>query len=156
VGEWLASTRKEADVRKLAPLGGIAVLALVMTAVALAAPKGMGWSAKLNAMQEVPKQAVKAPNGKGVFHGTLNGSTLTWTLSFSGLSGAATAAHIHIGAMGKAGNVVVPLCAPCKQMTHGTAKLSKAVMKDASKHLLYVNVHTAKNPAGEIRGQVAP
>jgi hypothetical protein len=156
VGERFTSTRKEEDVRKLAPLGAIAVLALVITGVALAAPKSMGWSAKLDAMQEVPKQAVAAPNGKGSFHGTLHGNTLTWTLSFSGLSGAATAAHIHLGAMGKAGNVVVPLCAPCKGTTRGTAKLSKAVVKDASKHLLYVNVHTAKNPAGEIRGQVAP
>ncbi len=142
--------------RKLAPLGAIAVLALVMTAVALAAPKGMGWSAKLDAMQEVPAQAVHAPNGKGSFHGTLRGTKLTWTLSFSGLSGPATAAHIHVGAMGKAGNVVVALCAPCKAMNRGTATLSKAVMKDATKHRLYVNVHTAKNPAGEIRGQVAP
>jgi hypothetical protein len=140
VGERLASTRKEEDVRKLVPLGAIAVLALVVTAVALAAPKSM----------------VHAPKGKGTFHGTLQGNKLTWTLSFSGLSGAATAAHIHVGAMGKAGNVVVALCGPCTAMSHGTAKLSKAVMKDASKHLLYVNVHTAKNPAGEIRGQVAP
>ena len=140
--------------RKLAPLGVIAALALVVTAVALAAPKSMGWSAKLNAMQEVPAQAVHAPKGKGTFHGTLKGNKLTWTLSFSGLSGAATAAHIHVGAMGKAGNVVVALCGPCTPMSHGTAKLSKAVMKDASKHLLYVNVHTAKNPAGEIRGQL--
>jgi hypothetical protein len=156
VGEGLTSTRKEEDVRKLATLGGIAALALVMTAVALAAPKSMGWSAKLDAMQEIPKQAVHAPNGKGTFHGTLKGNTLTWTLSFSGLSGPATAAHIHMGAMGKAGNVAVALCAPCKAMNHGSAKLTKAVLKQASKHLLYVNVHTAKNPAGEIRGQIAP
>jgi hypothetical protein len=143
-------------VRKLAAVVGATVVALVVTAVALAAPKGMGWSAKLDAMQEVPKQAVAAPNGKGTFHATLEGKTLKWTLSFSGLSGAATAAHIHMGAMGKAGNVVVALCAPCKKTTSGSAKLSNAVVKAASKHLLYVNVHTKKNPAGEIRGQVAP
>ena len=95
--------------RKLVPLGAIAALALVVTAVALATPKSMGWSAKLDAMQEVPAQAVHAANGKGTFHGTLHGNKLTWTLSISGLSGAATAAHIHLGAMGKAGNVVVAL-----------------------------------------------
>jgi|GEM_PF-2954572 hypothetical protein len=36
----------------------------------------------------------------------------------------------------------------------GTATISAALMKDFTKHLLYVNVHTAKNPAGEIRGQL--
>jgi hypothetical protein len=37
----------------------------------------------------------------------------------------------------------------------GKAKVTAAVIKDLGKHLLYVNVHTAKNPAGEIRGQVS-
>jgi len=143
-------------VRKLAPLFVVAVASLVLSMTALAAPKGMGWSAKLDAMQEVPAQVVKAPNGKGTFHATLKGSTLKWTLTFSGLSGPATAAHIHMGAMGKAGNVVVPLCGPCKAKQSGSAKVSKAVVKAAGKHLLYVNVHTAKNPNGEIRGQIAP
>jgi hypothetical protein len=36
----------------------------------------------------------------------------------------------------------------------GTAKISAALKKDFTKHLLYVNVHTTKNPAGEIRGQL--
>jgi hypothetical protein len=142
-------------VKKVVLLGAVA-LALVMTTVAFAAPRSMGWSAKLDAMQEVPAQTVAAPNGKGTFHATLKGKTLKWTLSFSRLSGAATAAHIHMGAMGKAGNVVVALCGPCKAMNSGSAKVSAAVVKAARKHLLYVNVHTAKNPAGEIRGQIAP
>ena len=142
--------------KKLAPLAGLVVMALVLAVAALAAPKGMGWSAKLTAAQEIPKQVVKVPNAKGAFHATLSGSTLKWTLTYSGLSGKATAAHIHMAAMGKSGNVVVPLCAPCKSGQSGTAKLTKAVQKAAAKHLLYVNVHTAKNPNGEIRGQIAP
>jgi hypothetical protein len=36
----------------------------------------------------------------------------------------------------------------------GTATLSAALIKAFGKHLLYVNVHTAKNPNGEIRGQL--
>jgi hypothetical protein len=37
----------------------------------------------------------------------------------------------------------------------GTATISTVALNDFKKHLLYVNVHTAKNPNGEIRGQLA-
>jgi len=134
-----------------------AVCALAVTALAGAASKAT-WTAALTARQEVPKQVVKAPRAHGLFKGTLNGSKLTWKLTYSHLTGAATAAHIHMGAMGTAGNVVVPLCgaAPvCKSGVGGTVTLTSAMMSAFQKHLLYVNVHTAKNPNGEIRGQVS-
>jgi hypothetical protein len=57
--------------------------------------------------------------------------------------------------MGKAGNVVIPLCAPCKSGVHGKATLSASLKRALAHHKLYVNVHTAKNPNGEIRGQLA-
>jgi hypothetical protein len=142
-------------VRKLAPFALVVATALVLTAVSLGASRGMGWSATLTAAQEIPKQVVKTPAAKGAFHATLSGKTLTWKLTFSHLSGPALQAHIHLGAMGKSGNVLVPLCAPCKNGQTGKAKVTAAVIKDLGKHLLYVNVHTAKNPAGEIRGQVS-
>jgi CHRD domain len=143
--------------KKVTPLALVAVVALALVAVAGAAPRGMGWSAKLDAMQEIPKQAVHVPNAKGSFHATLTGTTLKWKLTYSGLSGPALAAHIHMAAMGKSGNVVVALCGPCKAGgVSGSAKVSKAVIKAADKHLLYVNVHTKKNPNGEIRGQITP
>ncbi len=142
--------------KKTALFAVAGLAALVVTAVALAAPQGMGWSAKLTVAQEVPKQVVSNMKAKGSFHATLTGNTLKWKLTYSGLTGPATAAHIHLGAMGKAGNVVVPLCGPCKSGVSGSAKLTKALETAATKHKLYVNVHTAKNPNGEIRGQVAP
>ena len=141
--------------RKLAPFALVVATALVLTAVSFGASRGMGWSATLTAAQEIPKQVVKTPAAKGAFHATLSGKTLTWKLTFSHLSGPALQAHIHLGAMGKSGNVLVPLCAPCKNGQAGKAKVTAAVIKDLGKHLLYVNVHTAKNPAGEIRGQVS-
>jgi CHRD domain len=134
-----------------------AVAALALTALSSAGTRGvMGVSAKLTAAQEVPKQVVVNTKGTGLFAASLRGKKLTWKLTFSGLTGPATAAHIHLGAMGKAGNVVVVLCAStCKSGKTGTAMLSTALVSALSKHLLYVNVHTAKNPAGEIRGQLA-
>jgi CHRD domain len=141
-------------VRKLAPLALAALATLVFAAYSIAAPSSMGWSAKLTAAQEVPKQVVKMPGAHGSFTAALHGKKLAWKLTFAGLSGPATAAHIHMAAMGKSGNVVVPLCTPCKSPVSGTATLTSAVINAFGKHLLYVNVHTKKNPAGEIRGQL--
>lgn len=111
--------------------------------------------AKLTAKQEVPAQVVKDTKAKGLFTGKLVGRKLTWKLTFSGLTGKATAAHIHMGAMGKAGNVVISLCTSCRSGVHGKATLTAALTKALGHHKLYVNVHTAKNPNGEIRGQLA-
>jgi hypothetical protein len=80
---------------------------------------------------------------------------LKWKLTFAKLTGPASAAHIHMAAKGKAGAVVVPLCGPCTSAVTGTATITPALLAAFNKHLLYVNVHTAKNPNGEIRGQLA-
>jgi hypothetical protein len=108
--------------------------------------------ASLNARQEVPKQAVKAPAATGSFTGTLTGRKLTWSLTFRGLTGRALAAHIHLGRPGKAGPVAVPLCGPCTPGAKGKATLTAAQVKAVLGGGTYVNVHTAKNPNGEIRG----
>ena len=132
-----------------------AVCTLVLAALSLAAAQKTVWTAALTSGQEVPKQVVKTPAAHGLFKATLSGTTLKWKLTFAKLSGPATAAHLHKAAKGKAGNVVVPLCSPCTSGVTGTATLTPALLSAFKKHLLYVNVHTAKNPAGEIRGQLA-
>ena len=116
-------------------------------------------SAALNARQEIPKQVVKAPNATGSFSGTYvehgRSSTLKWKLTYAHLTGAATAAHIHLGKPGVAGNVIVSLCAAnCHSGMTGTAKLSSKIVAQIEAGKTYVNVHTTKNPNGEIRGQV--
>jgi len=103
----------------------------------------------------VPKQVVKDAAAHGLFKGTLSGTTLKWTLTFAKLTGPATAAHIHMAAKGKSGAIGVPLCGPCTSGMTGTATITAAEMSAFKKHLLYVNVHTTKNPNGEIRGQLA-
>ena len=143
--------KKLVAVLAFAVAASLAVVALAFGARA----SSISVSAKLNAKQEVPAQVVKDTKAKGKFTGTLVGSKLKWKLTFSGLTGKATAAHIHLGALGKAGNVAIPLCGPCKSGVHGKTTLSSALKKALKHHKLYVNVHTAKNVNGEIRGQLA-
>lgn len=106
--------------------------------------------AKLDAMQDHAMS-----HAKGTFTATINGNKLHFTLKFTGLTGAATAAHIHVGAKGKSGNVLVPLCGPCTAHEMGTVKLDAMQLRDIEKSATYVNVHTKKYPNGEIRGQLA-
>jgi hypothetical protein len=136
-----------------------AAAALVLAALSAARPGAAHFrlSTTLNAGQEVPKQVVKNQSAHGTFTGTLVGTKLTWKLTWAKLTGGATAAHIHLGGMGKSGNVIVPLCTPCGAATGsktGTATISASLLKTIQKHGTYVNVHTAKNPNGEIRGQL--
>jgi hypothetical protein len=150
------SPQKEDDVRKLITLAAVgAVCALALTAFSLAAARATVWTAALSSGQEVPAQVVKNAAGHGLFKATLSGKTLKWKLTFAKLTGPAMAAHIHMAAKGKPGNVVVPLCGPCNSGMTGTATVTAAQIAAFKKHLLYVNVHTAKNPNGEIRGQLA-
>ena len=112
----------------------------------------------LRAAQERPKPKGKLARAKGTFTATVTrtGTTgvVTWRLTFSKLSGRAIAAHIHSGARGKAGPVIVPLCAPCRSGASGRATVDASVLNALESGRTYVNVHTKKNLAGEIRGQV--
>ena len=113
----------------------------------------------LRASQERPKPKGKVAKAKGTFTATVtrSGSSglIVWKLTFGKLTGKAVAAHIHSGARGKAGAVIVALCAPCKSGRTGRATVSASVLNALESGRTYVNVHTLRNPAGEIRGQLA-
>jgi hypothetical protein len=116
-------------------------------------------TATLKARSEVPKPTGTRVGAKGTFTATTvelanDRARLTWRLTFSKLTGPAVAAHIHIGKPGKAGNVMVALCGPCKNGKRGTETITHAQFRTIEAGRAYVNVHTKKNPAGEIRGQV--
>ena len=51
--------------------------------------------------------------------------------------------------------MAVPLCGPCASGAHGTARLASKTKTALLAGTAYVNVHTARNAAGEIRGQIA-
>ena len=80
---------------------------------------------------------------------------LTWKLTYSGLSGPATAAHFHGPAeAGKNAGVAVAIPNASSSPAEGSATLTDAQAADLAAGKYYVNVHTAANPGGEIRGQV--
>jgi hypothetical protein len=134
---------------------------LFVAGFALAAPEKDTYklTANLKARFEVPKPQGVPTGATGLFTGTAvelenNRGRLTWRLTFSKLSGRAAAAHIHAGRVGKAGPVIVALCGPCRSAQRGNASISHAQLRSIRAGRTYVNVHTAKNAAGEIRGQV--
>jgi CHRD domain len=113
----------------------------------------------LRAAQERPKPKGNVRRARGTFTATITRSgtsaIVAWRLTFSKLTGKAVAAHIHSGVRGKAGPVTVPLCAPCRNGASGRATVDASVLGALEAGRAYVNVHTRKNQAGEIRGQIA-
>jgi hypothetical protein len=111
--------------------------------------------ADLKTSSEVPPHPGK---GAGVLNATFDtaSNVLTYHAVFSKLSGPATMAHFHgPAAPGSNAKVQVPVTtSPIVSPIDGTATLSADQAADLLGGKYYFNVHTAKNPGGEIRGQV--
>ncbi len=116
------------------------------------------YAALLTSRAEVPKPKGPRAGAGGTFALTVahKGGTYSakWKLTFHNLTGKAIAAHIHRARPGKAGPVIVPLCGPCSSGKAGSSKISAATATAIKSGGAYVNVHTPKNAAGEIRGQI--
>ena len=110
--------------------------------------------ATLDAKSENPPNSSA---GKGTADLDYDAATkkLTWKLTYSGLSGPPTAAHFHGPAdPGKNAAVAVAIPNPSSSPVEGSATLTDAQAADLMAGQYYINVHTAANPGGEIRGQV--
>ena len=112
------------------------------------------YEAKLTAAQEVP--AGSSPGtGSAEVQFNKDNNMLTWKLTYSGLTGPAVAGHIHgPAAAGANAGVVVPFTNITAQPVTGQATITPAQAADLAAGKWYVNVHTAANPGGEIRGQL--
>jgi len=144
------------------------IAAITLVAALVTVPLATGYASKtkttklkaaLNIGQEKPVPKGTKLGASGSFRATVTGTTITWTLTYTHLSGPAMAAHIHAGARGVNGPVMIGLCgvtgAPaCTSGMHGTATATADQLKAIMAGKTYVNVHTTKNPNGEIRGQV--
>ena len=151
------------------------------TAVATAHQNGENernhFRARLSGFQEVP---TLFSTGSGMFKATIldGGTTVSYTLTYTGLTGA-MAAHIHLGERGTPGGVIAFLCGgggkPACPTSSGTVTgtitatdvigpTTQGLSAGAFANFLtalragatYVNVHTPAFPGGEIRGQITP
>jgi hypothetical protein len=143
-------------------IAALALVALPGTASAVD-PMQPAYGGPLTGAQEVPPVATTA-TGQGTVVISADGSTITYLLTYSGLSGTANAAHIHTGAAGVAGGVILPLAVGPSPMSGTltaadfTASGSVTTFAQAVAAIragtTYFNIHTAANPGGEIRGQI--
>ncbi len=108
------------------------------------------YGAVLSARQEVP--AVNTP-ALGVGRFSFDPGTRTLTYHITHNVGMATAAHIHMGAAGASGGVVVAFPSAASPMM-GTVMIPAANVDALNNGTLYVNVHSMAHPGGEIRGQI--
>ncbi len=151
------------------------VVLAVFSAAALADDEGHGFSATVTGYREVP--AVNS-TATGSFTAVVSSdqSSVTYTLTYSGFSSAPTAAHLHFAQKGVAGGVVAFLCGgggkpdcPTTGSVSGTITAADiqavpaqgiaagdlaSVLRAMRAKRIYVNVHSANFPNGEIRGQV--
>jgi hypothetical protein len=108
----------------------------------------------LDGKQEVPATTSAATGTADVDYDPAT-KKLTWKLTYSGLTGPATAAHFHGPAeAGKNAGVKVPIANAPTSPAEGSAVLTDEQAADLMAGKYYINVHTAANPGGEIRGQV--
>ena len=110
--------------------------------------------ATLNGASEVPPTTTAGKGAADIDYDPAS-KKLSWKVTYSGLSGPATAAHFHGPAEAdKNAGVKVPIPNATSSPAEGSATLTDEQAADLMAGKYYVNVHTAANPGGEIRGQV--
>src|SRR5215472_7170624 len=153
--------------------------------ICLQAPTAFGqntFTAKLSGFKEVGNTGPTNSPGSGDFHLSVNGDSLTYTLTYTALSTPVTQAHVHFGEPGVSAGVMFFLCTNLGNGPAGTPACPAnggtvtgtitaaeivgpatqnvnagdfaAALKIIRAGVGYANVHTTKFPVGEIRGQL--
>ncbi len=141
-----------ASVSKL--LFGLSLFAAMLLAGCATVEGWVGMGTKLSGSQEVPPVTTSASGTSKI--SIKDDRTVSGTVTVSGMK--PTAAHIHEGAAGKNGPIIVPLTktADTTFSVPANAKLTEAQYKAYKAGNLYVNVHSAAHPGGEVRAQLKP
>ena len=126
--------------------------ACALTLSACANPQTL--QASLDGTQQVPRTST---TGTGTMTATYQPDTraITYTVQYAGLSGPLTGAHIHAPAgPGATAPVAIPFTSTASPI-NGSLTLTQAQADQITGGQAYVNLHTAANPNGEVRGQIA-
>lgn len=113
-----------------------------------------GGHTELSGSAEVPPVSTKATGTSTIK--VANDQSVSGEVNVEGMT--PTAAHIHQGATGANGPVIVPLTKESDRRftVPANARLTDAQYAAFQKGGLYVNVHSAAHPGGEIRAQLKP
>ena len=137
--------------RKAIVLGLLAAAAVFSAAQA----QVVQYKAALNGASEVPPVQTQA-TGAAAVNADPATKGVSWSVTYAGLSGAPAAGHIHCGAAaGANAGVAVNLGDKLTSPIQGQGTMTDAQMADLQGGKCYVNIHTANNKGGEIRGQLA-
>jgi hypothetical protein len=139
-----------------ATLGMVALLAMAAPALG----EGRPFATTLTGAAEVPGPGDPDASGTAFIALNQGQGEVCFDLSWAGIDGTVAAAHIHVGAAGVAGDVVVPLFAGSFAGTDSASAcvagvsegLIKAIRQDPANY--YVNIHSDVFPAGAVRGQL--
>jgi len=113
----------------------------------------MKMKATLSGTAEVPPNTSKG-QGEATLDYDSATKKLSWNITYSGLTGPATAGHVHgPAAAGANAGVAIPFAKADSPIT-GSATLTDAQATDLLAGRMYINIHTAAHPGGEIRGQI--
>jgi CHRD domain len=119
------------------------------------------FTAELTGTQEVPPNIGIAGRGVGSF--ILTGQELTFKVTVDGLTGPIADAHFHNAPAGMDGGIVrtirgdfVGNIASGIWKSSDPEPLTQALISELQAGRLYINIHTAMFPGGEIRGQIGP
>ena len=138
----------------------LALASLTLAAAALTGCASMNAPSNMVAMNTALRGANEVPANSSPATGTvdavLNKDTnlLRWKVSYTGLTGPATAGHFHGPAAATANAGVVLGWATAESGSEGSATLTAAQAADLMAGRWYANIHTKANPGGEIRGQM--
>ncbi|MBN9318485.1 MAG: CHRD domain-containing protein [Caulobacterales bacterium 68-7] len=131
------------------------ILAGVLATAALVAGVANAATETFTATLAAPAGITSSGKGTGTFTFDTTTKALTYSVTYDGLTGPATMAHIHGPAdPGANAGVQVPFANAAASPITGTATLTDAQVADLEAGKYYVNVHTAANRGGEIRGQL--